>query len=40
MNNIALQTWKDAPRGKILETDVVVAKNYLDKEEKRKSHLA
>ena len=26
-------TWKNAPKGKILESDVVVAKNYLDKEE-------
>ena len=31
--NMGLQTWKNAPRGKILETDVVVAKNYLEKEE-------
>ena len=26
-------TWKNSPNGKILETDVVVAKNYLTKEE-------
>ena len=32
-NNMGLQTWKNAPNGKILETDVVVAKNYLFKEE-------
>ena len=32
-DNMGLQTWKNAPRGKILENDVVVAKNYLDKEE-------
>ena len=32
-NNMGLQTWKNAPDGKILETDVVVAKNYLFKEE-------
>ena len=32
-DNIGLQTWKNAPKGKILESDVVVAKNYLDKEE-------
>ena len=31
--NMGLQTWKNAPKGKILECDVVVAKNYLDKEE-------
>ena len=32
-DNMGLQTWKNAPKGKILESDVVVAKNYLDKEE-------
>ena len=32
-DNMGLQTWKNAPKGKILENDVVVAKNYLDKEE-------
>ncbi len=31
--NMGLTTWKKAPNGKILETDVVVAKNYLSKEE-------
>lgn len=30
-----LKTWKNAPDGKILETDVVVAKNYLSEEEIR-----
>lgn len=30
---MGLQTWKNAPDGKILETDVVIAKNYLSKEE-------
>ncbi len=30
---MGLQTWKNAPDGKILETDVVVAKNYLNEEE-------
>ena len=25
--------WRNAPRGRILETDVVIAKNYLSKEE-------
>ena len=30
---MGLQTWKNAPNGKILETDVVVAKNYLSEEE-------
>ena len=28
-----LATWKNAPDGKILETDVTVAKNYLSQEE-------
>ncbi len=27
--NMGLQTWKQAPRGKILKTDIGVAKNYL-----------
>jgi hypothetical protein len=31
--NMGLQTWKNSPKGKILESDVVIAKNYLDKEE-------
>ena len=26
-------TWKNSPNGKIIETDVVIAKNYLSKEE-------
>ena len=32
-DNMGLQTWKNAPKGKILESDVVIAKNYLDNEE-------
>lgn len=31
--NMGLATWAKAPTGKILETDVAVAKNYLSKEE-------
>ena len=31
--NMGLTTWKNSPNGKILETDVVVAKNYLSMEE-------
>ena len=31
--NMGLTTWKNAPNGKILETDVVVAKNYLSQDE-------
>lgn len=27
--NMGLQTWKNAPKGKILKTDIAVAKNYL-----------
>ena len=30
---MGLQTWKNAPDGKIIETDVVIAKNYLNDEE-------
>lgn len=32
-DNMELYTWKNAFKGKILESDVVIAKNYLDKEE-------
>ncbi len=31
--NMGLTTWRNAPRGRILESDVVIAKNYLSKEE-------
>lgn len=31
--NMGLTNWKNCPNGKILETDVVIAKNYLSKEE-------
>ena len=31
--NMGLTTWKNAPAGKILETDVTIAKNYLSQEE-------
>ena len=30
---MGLTSWRNSPNGKILETDVVVAKNYLSKEE-------
>ena len=30
---MGLTTWKNSPNGKILATDVVIAKNYLTKEE-------
>ena len=30
---MGLSTWRNSPKGKILKTDVVVAKNYLEKEE-------
>ena len=30
---MGLTTWKNSPNGKILKSDIVVAKNYLDKEE-------
>jgi hypothetical protein len=31
--HMGLTTWRKAPKGKILQSDVVVAKNYLEKEE-------
>ncbi len=31
--NMGLTTWKNAPKSKIRKTDVVIAKNYLDKNE-------
>lgn len=31
--NMGLTTWKKAPAGKILKSDVVIAKNYLDQKE-------
>jgi hypothetical protein len=30
---MGLTTWKNAPRGKVLKSDVIVAKNYLNQEE-------
>ena len=30
---MGLQTWKNAPKGKVLKTDVSIAKNYLSEEE-------
>ncbi len=35
-NNMGLNTWKNSPEGKVLKTDVVIAKNYLDEKELRK----
>lgn len=31
--NMGLSTWKNAPKGKILKTDVIIAKNYLNEQE-------
>ena len=31
--NMGLTSWKNSPNGKIMESDVVIAKNYLSKEE-------
>ena len=31
--NMGLQTWKNAPKGKVLKSDVIVAKNYLSEKE-------
>jgi len=33
--NMGLTTWKNAPDGRILKTDVVIAKNYLDEKQIR-----
>jgi hypothetical protein len=33
IKNMGLATWENAPDGKIVKTDVIVAKNYLSKEE-------
>jgi hypothetical protein len=32
-DHMGLTSWKNSPNGKILETDVVIAKNYLSKDE-------
>lgn len=32
-DNMGLQNWRQSPQGKVLRTDVTVAKNYLDKSE-------
>lgn len=31
--NMGLTSWENSPNGKILKTDVIIAKNYLDKDE-------
>ena len=31
--NMGLTTWKHAPKGKILKTDITIAKNYLSEKE-------
>lgn len=31
--NMGLKTWKNAPKGKVLKSDIEVAKNYLEKDE-------
>ncbi len=31
--NMGLMTWKNAPRGRIRKTDIIIAKNYLEKNE-------
>ncbi len=36
IENMGLTTWKNAPEGRILKTDVIVAKNYLQEEEIKK----
>lgn len=37
--NMGLTTWKDAPRGKIKKSDVVIAKNYLTEDEMKSMEL-
>ena len=37
--HMGLTTWKNAPRGKVLKSDVIVAKNYLNQEEVSKLNL-
>ena len=32
-NNMGLTTWEKSPDGKILKSDVIIAKNYLDEKE-------
>ena len=39
-NNMGLQTWKSAPDGRILKSDVMVAKNYLAEKEIRRLECA
>lgn len=34
--NMGLKTWKNAPKGRILKSDVIVAKNYLDEKQIRR----
>ena len=31
--NMGLRTWKNAPKGKVLKSDITVAKNYLSENE-------
>ena len=38
-DNMGLTSWKNSPKGKILETDVVIAKNYLSKDELKSMEL-
>ena len=33
--HMGLTSWKNSPNGKIMESDVIIAKNYLNKEELR-----
>ncbi|MDD2181452.1 MAG: virulence RhuM family protein [Bacilli bacterium] len=32
-NNMGLTNWKNSPKGKIMQSDVIIAKNYLNKDE-------
>ena len=33
LSNMGLTTWKNSPKGKILKSDITIAKNYLNKKE-------
>ena len=37
-DNMGLTTWENSPNGKILKSDVVIAKNYLDEKEIKNSN--
>lgn len=38
--HMGLTTWKNSPKGRILKSDVIVAKNYLQEKEIKELELA